>query len=147
MKINKNGEVILSANEWKVGNFIIKNEENHIKITTANAPTNLPLWGIRYRKDMVISSFILLCVEHLSNKGYSNRLHNWLSVMYNATSVVPDLEEKFLYDVMDASDKAFEKMKHLYNPTSITDEEDAKILEEEREKAEIAEDVDNIGTI
>lgn len=147
MKINKEGQIILSANEWKVGNFIIKNEEHHIKITTANAPVNLPLWSIRYRKDMVISSFILLCVEHLSNKNYSDRLHNWLSVIYNATSVVPDPKENFLIDVMNASDKAFEAMKHLYGPDKVSDEEDAKILEEEKEKAQIKDDIRDIGNI
>lgn len=147
MKIKANGEILLSKNEWKCGNFIIKNEENHIKIVTANAPAKLPLWTIRYRKDNSIAAFILLCAEHLSNKSYSDRLHNWLAVIYNATCIIPDVEEQFLIDVNNASDKAFEKCKYFYGlTTNLSDEEDAKVLQEEREKYELTEDVKDIGT-
>lgn len=147
MKINDKGEVVLSKNEWRIGNFVIKDEENHVKIVTANAPAKLPLWSIRYRKDAAISAFILLCAEHLHNKNYADRLHNWLSVMYNATSIIPDIEENLLVEINTACDKCFAKTKHFYGVQDLTDEEDAKILAEEREKVELKEDIENIGTV
>ena len=146
MKINEKGEVVLSSNEWKVGNFVIKNEENHIKIVTANAPAKLPLWSIRFRKDMTISSYIILCAEHLSDEKFATRLHNWLAVIFNATCIIPDLEEVFLEEIIAASDKALEKNKHLYMP-DVSDEENNEILDELKANIELSEEIDNLGTL
>lgn len=137
MKINEKGEVKLSKAEYKVGNFIIKDEENHFKVFTANAPIKLPMWSIRYRKDMAISRFIQYCIQNRNDENYIKHLHNWLAVIYNVTAIVP--ENEFLVDVNTAATKSFNNNPALYGISSeqLSDEDDKAILDEEREKLQL----------
>nr|DAN57915.1 MAG TPA: hypothetical protein [Caudoviricetes sp.] len=140
MKINKEGEIKLSKGEYKVGNFIIKDEENHFKIFTANAPIRLPVWSIRYRKDMAIARFIQYCIENLNNENYVKHLHNWLAVMYNVTAIVP--EGVFLTEANEAAIKSLKNNPTLYgiNGKQLSNEEDNTVLEEEKEKSVIMDE-------
>lgn len=147
MKINKEGEIKLSKGEYKVGNFIFKDEENHFKIFTANAPIRLPMWSIRYRKDMAIARFIQYCIENLNNENYVKHLHNWLAVMYNVTAIVP--EGVFLTETNEAAIKSLKNNPALYgiSPEQLSDDEDNYILKEEREKVELMDKIDADGEL
>lgn len=141
MKINKDGEIKLSKGEHKVGNFIIKDEENHFKVFTANAPIRLPMWSIRYRKDMVVARFIQTCLDN-NDEDYIRLLHNWLVVIYNTTGIVPEYE--YLKEVNDAAEKSLHNHPELYGIRSeqLSEEENNAIIEYEKEKTEF---ISNVG--
>ncbi len=145
MKINKKGEIKLSKNEHKVVNFIIKEEDTFFKIFTANAPADMPMWSIRFRKDMFVARFIRQCLDNYNDENYIRILHNWLAVIYNATCVVPEYE--FLKEINDSATKSVRSHPALYGlrPEQLSNEEDNDILEEEKEKVELIDKIDADG--
>ena len=136
MKINADNTLKLARNERRVGNFVIKDEENHIKVMDIGS-----LFTHRVSKGTPIGQFLKLAYDDLSKGGKGIGLGNWIAVIFLAFSTVPDLE--FLTSITDASKACIERHPGVYGypKERPSDEEDARIIEEERELKEFEEKV------
>lgn len=124
MKTRK-GKVKLQRGDVRVGNFIFHAENEHFKFTDINGVFSLRVSGWTPVGMMMRAA--------LDSPGENETfLHNYASVMYNALSAVPDMD--FLGAVNGAAMDAVGRHKELYGiKDEITPEEDAGILQEERE--------------
>lgn len=137
MKVLKDNKLKLDKNERRVGNFIVRNDETHMKVTDINQ-----VFSHRADKRTPVGMFIEECYLALTKDESTGKgLANWLAVIFTAFSVIPDVD--FLNQVMEASTKCMERHPEAYGlpDQNITDEEDAKIIQEERELAEFEEQV------
>lgn len=136
MKINADNTLKLARNERRVGNFVIKDEENHIKVMDIGS-----LFTHRVSKGTPIGTYLKLAYDDLSKGGKGIGLGNWIAVIFSAFSTVPDLE--FLTSLYDASKACIERHPEVYGyPKEVpTDEEDARALEEVKGMTEFEEKV------
>lgn len=136
MKINADNTLKLARNERRVGNFVIKDEENHIKVMDIGS-----LFTHRVSKGTPIGTYLKLAYDDLAKGGKGIGLGNWIAVIFSAFSTVPDLE--FLTNIYDASKACIERHPEVYGypKERVSDEEDARIIEEERELKEFEEKV------
>lgn len=88
-------------------------------------------WSVSYREDNIM----YLTIDMAKEEEYE-ALYNVFTGMYGACNIVdPD----FVKDMFDAMNRYFEKLKE--KRPAVSDEEDAKILEEERKMSEIKEEI------
>lgn len=136
----KNGKLKLDAGEKRVGNFVVKDEATHMKVMDINQ-----VFTHRADKRTPIGQFLSQCFEVLgTDESTGKGLGNWLAVVFTAFSAVPDVQ--FLEEVMKASTDCMERHPEAYGAPAepVSDEEDQKIIEEERDLAQFVEDVKNM---
>ena len=133
----KNGKVKLDACERRVGNFIIRDENEHVKVSDLNQ-----LFTHRASKRTPIGMFLKQCFDALaSDESTGKGLGNWLAVIFTAFSVVPDPE--WLTDVYSASEACMKRHPEAYGYPAgePTEEEDAAAVQEVKEMMEFEEQV------
>lgn len=136
MKINADNTLKLARNERRVGNFVIKDEENHIKVMDIGS-----LFTHRASKSTLIGQYLKLAYDDLVKGGEGVGIRNWIAVIFSAFSTVPDQE--FLTNVYNESKACIERHPEVYGypKERPSDDEDARIIEEERELKEFEEKV------
>ena len=136
MRILKNNKLRLDKNERRIGNFVIKNEENHVKVMDVGQ-----IFTHRADKRTPVGQFLEQCYDGLiSNESTGKGLGNWLAVIFTAFSVVPDVE--WLEAVMSASEACMKRHPEAYGyPADATEQEDARALEEVKGMTEFEEKV------
>lgn len=138
MKIFKDGKFKLDHNEKRVGNnMVIRDDGTHMKVMDIGQ-----VFTHRANKRTPVGMFMEDCFAKLgTDESTGKGLANWLAVIFTVFSVVPDIE--FLEKVMDASQECMKRHPEAYGypAEEFTDEEDAKIIQEERELAEFEEEV------
>lgn len=134
MKKLANGEVRLAKNERRIGNFLIKNEENHIKLQD--------LGGIishRVAKTMPVGIWL----HNLYKRGddANDTIRTYIATLWSAFSVVPDND--YIQALLDDSKDALERHADWYGIKKDPDEgqTDADIIQEERELSDFVEKV------
>lgn len=133
----KNGKVKLEAGEKRIGNFVVKLEKDHVKVSDINQ-----VFTHRANVTTPVGTFMQHCYEAMSSDESTGKgLSNWLAVIFTAFSVVPDIQ--FLEEVMKASTDCMERHPAAYGlpEQNISDEEDAKVIQEERELAQFEQEV------
>lgn len=140
MRILKDNKLRLDKNERRIGNFVIRNEEHHVKVMDIGQ-----IFSHRADKRTPVGLFLEGCFKALDSDESTGRgLSNWLAVIFTAFSVVPDVE--WLNTVMEASEACMKRHPEAYGmpDQDISDKEDAEVIQEERELAQFEEEVRNL---
>ena len=132
----RNGKLKLDANEKRIGNFIIRDENEHVKVSDLNQ-----VFTHRADKRTPIGLFLKQCYDKLgTDESTGKGLGNWLAVIFTAFSVVPDVE--WLEAVMTASEACMKRHPEAYGyPADATEQEDAAAAQEVKEMTEFEEKV------
>lgn len=137
MKI-KNGKIKLEPGEKRIGNFVIKDEKEHMKLFDINQ-----VFTHRARKDVPIGMFLEDAYKTLDDEKVKNGLGNWIAVIFTAFSVVPDM--KFLEEVYAASEACMKRQPEAYGMTPDgTDAENDEAAKEVKEMMEFEQEVKNL---
>ena len=122
MKATKDG-IKLAKNEYRVGNFIYKNEENHIKIFDINTALTH-----RVAKHLNIGRMLEIAIK----EKRENYLHNYASMVWLFSNIVTD--EQFFLDIDKACVDCVNRHKEFYGiKEDIAPKEDNDILEESKQ--------------
>lgn len=131
MRTTKDGKLKLSKDERQIGNFVFKNEAEHIKITDINS--NL---SHRVAKALNIGRMLEMALKDKQNTW----LHNYASMVWNFSNIVTD--EQFFLDIDKACVDCVNRHKEFYGiKEDITTDADKEILEESREVYESIEEL------
>ncbi len=123
MKIIK-GKVALDKRDFRVGNFVYTREPEHIKVQDIGQV-------VAHRISLNIAKGQLLDMMLSDKEKYAKMLEMYAVSMYNVLSVAPDME--FYEQVYKATEDCAKRHRDLYGiKENISDEDDAKILKEER---------------
>ena len=131
MKTTKDGKLKLSKDERQIGNFLFKNEENHIKITDINS--NL---SHRVSKHLNIGRMLDMALK----EKHDNYLGNYAAMVWLFSNIVTD--EQFFLDIDKACVDCVNRHKEFYGiKEDITPEQDKEILEEVKQTYEAIEEL------
>jgi hypothetical protein len=132
MKVGKDGKLKLSKDERQVGNFVYKNEPEHIKIMDINGSIS-----VRISKTALQSGRLLDIQMQNKENGF---LHNYAALLYNFIGVLMD--EQFMVDAVNLCVDCVNRHKEFYGlKADITGKEDAEALQELKETTEAIEEL------
>lgn len=135
MKVGKKRKQKLSKDERKIGNFIYKVEDDHIKISDINGNMTH-----RMSKIMNISRMIEIALK----ERHDDWLLSYASLTWEYSNMVAD--EQFFVDINRACVDCVNRNKELYGiKEDISAEEDNEILEEVRQNYETIEELKKEG--
>lgn len=128
-----NGKIKLDKRDIRVGNFVYTMEPEHIKVQDISLTITH-----RIHRGIAKAQLIEMMLE--DPKKYQNELHNYATIMYNLLCTAPDAT--FYEDISKAVLDCVNRHKDVYGiKDNITPEENAQILQEERELHEAVEDI------
>ena len=131
MKVGKDGKLKLSKDERRIGSFVIKNEENYIKICDIQSQ-----FSHRVSKLLNIGRQLEMALK----EDKTTWLHNYVSMVWNFSNMITDAE--FMIDVDNACIACVNRHKEFYGlEEDITPERDAEILKEAQETYEAIEEL------
>lgn len=131
MKAGKDGKLKLSKGERQIGNFVWKNEAEHIKITDINS--NL---SHRVSKTLNIGRMLEMALK----ERHDNYLGNYASMVWLFSNIVTD--EQFFLDIDKACVDCVNRHKEFYGiKEDITPEQDKEILQEVKETYDAIEEL------
>lgn len=131
MKTTKDGKLKLSKDERQVGNFIYKNEPEHIKICDINSQMTH-----RVAKHLNIGRMLEMALKEKQD----NYLANYAAMTWLYSNIVTD--EQFFLDINKACVACVNRHKEFYGiKEDITPEQDKEILEEFKEVYEAIEEL------
>ena len=131
MKVGKDGKMKLSKDERQIGNFIYKNEPEHIKICDINSQMTH-----RVAKHLNIGRMLEMALKERKD----NWLENYASMLWLFSNIVTD--EQFFLDIDKACVDCVNRHKDFYGiKDDITTEQDAEILQEAKETYEAIEEL------
>ena len=131
MKVGNDGKLRLHRGERRIGNFVYKNEAEHIKITDINS--NL---SHRISKTLNVGRMLEIAFK----ERHEQYLGNYAAMVWLFSNIVTD--EQFFLDIDKACMACVGRHKEFYGiKEDITPAEDAEILEEARETYEAIEEL------
>ena len=131
MKTTKDGKLKLSKDERQIGNFIWKNEPEHIKICDINSQMTH-----RVAKHLNIGRMLEMALKERKDQY----LANYAAMTWLFSNIVTD--EQFFLDIDKACVDCVNRHKDFYGiKEDITTEEDAEILQEAKETYEAIEEL------
>lgn len=123
MKTTKDGKLKLSKDERQIGNFVWKNEPEHIKICDINSQMTH-----RVAKHLNIGRMLEMALKEKQD----NYLANYAAMTWFYSNIVTD--ERFFLDIDKACAACVNRHKEFYGiKEDITPEQDKEILEESKE--------------
>lgn len=123
MKVGKDGKLKLSKDERQIGNFIYKNEPEHIKICDINSQMTH-----RVSKSLNIGRMLEMALKEKKDQY----LANYAAMTWLYSNIVTD--EQFFLDIDKACVDCVNRHKEFYGiKEDITPEADNEILEESKE--------------
>lgn len=123
MKTTKDGKLKLSKDERQIGNFVYKNEPEHIKICDINSQMTH-----RVAKHLNIGRMLEMALKEKQD----NYLANYAAMTWLYSNIVTD--EQFFLDIDKACVACVNRHKEFYGiKEDITPEQDKEILEESKE--------------
>ena len=123
MKTTKDGKLKLSKDERQIGNFIYKNEPEHIKICDINSQMTH-----RVAKHLNIGRMLEMAFKEKKDQY----LANYAAMTWLYSNIVTD--EQFFLDIDKACVACVNRHKEFYGiKEDITPEQDKEILEESKE--------------
>jgi hypothetical protein len=129
MKVSKDGKMKLAKNERQIGNFILKNEEQYMKVTDINSQMSH-----RVSKLLNIGRFLEMGYKEKSNEN----IHVYMALLWMFSNVIPDVE--FAKDINNACVACINRHKEFYGiKEDISTEEDSEILREAKETYDAVE--------
>ena len=134
MKVSKEGKVTVTKADHRVGNFVWSNYADYVAFTDINRTIQT-----KVSKRTLVGQML----ENAIREKSDNFLHNYAGVIYYLNGVVPDQE--FIVEAFKAAQDCLERHPELYGKADVTDEEeDAKIVQEEKELREFEDEVKNL---
>lgn len=131
MKTTKDGKLKLDKNERQIGNFIFKNEEEHIKICDINSQITH-----RVAKHLNIGRMLEMALKDKQD----NWLGNYAAMVWLFSNIVTD--EQFFVDIDKACVDCVNRHKEFYGiKEDITPEQDKEILDEVKAATEAIEEL------
>ena len=131
MKTTKDGKLKLSKDERQIGNFVWKNEENHIKICDINSQMTH-----RVAKHLNIGRMLEMALKERQD----TYLANYAAMTWLFSNIVTD--EQFFLDIDKACVDCVNRHKEFYGiKEDITPEQDKEILEESKEVYDAIEEL------
>ena len=131
MKTTKDGKLKLSKDERQIGNFVYKNEPEHIKICDINSQMTH-----RVAKHINIGRMLEMALKEKKDQY----LANYAAMTWLYSNIVTD--EQFFLDIDKACVDCVNRHKEFYGiKEDITLEQDKEILEESKEVYEAIEDL------
>ena len=131
MKTTKDGKLKLSKDERQIGNFVWKNEAEHIKITDINS--NL---SHRVSKQLNVGRMLEIAFK----ERHDQYLGNYAAMVWLFSNIVTD--EQFFVDIDNACVACVNRHKGFYGiKEDITPEQDKEILEEARQTYDAIEEL------
>ena len=131
MKVGKDGKLKLSKDERQFGNFIIKNETEHIKICDINSQMTH-----RVAKHLNIGRMLEMALKERQD----TYLANYAAMTWLYSNIVTD--EQFFLDIDKACVECVNRHKEFYGiKEDITPERDKEILQETKETIEAIEEL------
>ena len=131
MKVGKDGKLELSKDERQIGNFIYKNEADHIKICDINSQMTH-----RVSKHLNIGRMLEMALKEKQD----NYLANYAAMTWLFSNIVTD--EQFFMDIDKACVACVNRHKEFYGiKEDITLEADKEILQEAKETIEAIEEL------
>ena len=131
MKTGKDGKLKLSKDERQIGNFVWKNEENHIKICDINSQMTH-----RVAKHLNIGRMLEMALKDKQD----NWLANYAAMTWMFSNIVTD--EQFFLDIDKACVDCVNRHKEFYGiEENITPERDKEIIQEAKETIEAIEEL------
>lgn len=129
MKVGKDGKLKLSKDERQIGNFVFKNEAEHIKICDINSQMTH-----RVSKHLNIGRMLEMALKGKE----TNWLANYAAMTWLFSNIVTD--EQFFKDIDSACVACVNRHKEFYGiKENIPTEQDAEILQEAKETYEAIE--------
>ena len=123
MKTTKDGKLKLSKDERQIGNFVYKNEPEHIKICDINSQMTH-----RVAKHLNIGRMLEMALKEKKDQY----LANYAAMTWLYSNIVTD--EQFFLDIDKACVDCVNRHKEFYGiKEDITPEQDKEILEESKE--------------
>ena len=133
MKVGKDGKLKLSKDERQIGNFIWKNEPEHIKICDINSQVTH-----RVSKSLNIGRMLEMALKEKKEQY----LANYAAMTWLFSNIVTD--EQFFLDIDKACVDCVNRHKEFYGiKEDITPERDKEILQEVQETYEAIEELKN----
>lgn len=131
MKVGKDGKLKLSKDERQIGNFIYKNEDEHIKICDINSQMTH-----RVAKHLNIGRMLEMALKERKDQY----LANYAAMTWLYSNIVTD--EQFFLDIDKACVDCVNRHKEFYGiKEDITKENDDEILQEAKETIEAIEEL------
>lgn len=131
MKVGKDGKLKLSKDERQIGNFIYKNEPEHIKICDINSQMTH-----RVAKHLNIGRMLEMALKEKKDQY----LANYAAMTWLYSNIVTD--EQFFLDIDKACVACVNRHKEFYGiKEDITPEADKEILKEAQETYEAIEEL------
>lgn len=134
MKYGKDGELILTKNDYRVGNFVYSNYSDHVAFSDINRTVQT-----KVSKRTLVGRML---EEAIKSKN-GNFLHNYAGVLYYLNGIAPD--RQFIEEAFKAAESCLKRHPDLYGmKDDITDKEDAEVIQEEKDLREFEDDVRNL---
>ena len=131
MKTSKDGKLKLDKNERQIGNFVFKNEDEHIKICDINSQITH-----RVAKHLNIGRMLEMALKDKQD----NWLGNYAAMLWLFSNIVTD--EQFFLDIDKACVDCVNRHKEFYGiKEDITPEQDKEILDEVKATTEAIEEL------
>ncbi len=136
MKVTRKGTVKLEKGEVRIGNFFVKDEDNHIKLQDLNG-----VFSHRVHKNMAIGIWLSNMLQGgQKDPACLNSIKTYIGAMWSMFSVVPDNE--FITGGIALANDCMKRHPDWYGvKLDATPEEDAEALEEVKELTELEEDL------
>lgn len=132
MKVGKDGKLKLSKGERQIGNFVFKNEQEHIKIMDISSSMS-----VRLSKTALNSGRLLDLQMKEKQNGF---LHNYASLIYNITGLLVD--EQFMVEANDLCIACVNRHKDFYGiEDDLPLSKDKEILDEAKEVYDAIEEL------
>lgn len=131
MKVGKDGKLKLSKDERQIGNFVIKNESEYVKICDINSQMTH-----RVSKSLNIGKMLEMAFKERENQF----LENYIALVWVFSNITPD--PQFVTDIDKACTACINRHKDFYGiKEDITPEEDKEILQEAKEVYDAIEEL------
>lgn len=130
MRVSKEGKVVITRADYRVGNFVWSNYAEYVAFSDINRTIQT-----KVSKRTLVGQML----ENAIKGRNETFLHNYSGVLYYLNGIAPDRE--FIEEAFRAAQACLERHPELYGKADVTDEEDAKIVQEERELKEFEEEV------
>lgn len=132
MKITNDGKIKLQKNERKIGEFVVKNNEEagiHLRTTSGNWSMTLKSGGAY--------ELLKMCLDENSVKV----INDYLAVIYMASSVLFDYP--YLEKLDDAVSECIDRNRKYYVPVEETEEE---IIGRMKQEIQLMDDLKTVKT-
>ena len=131
MKVGKDGKLKLSKDEKQFGNFIIKNEAEHVKITDINGNMSH-----RLSKHLNMGQMLAIAIKDKQTTW----IENYSALVWLFSNIVTD--EQFFIDINKACEDCVMRHPEIYGiKETLSEDEDKAILDEVKGTEEAIEEL------